>query len=272
MSPLKPDFIYFKSICETLNFSRAAEKLGMQQAALSKSVKKLEDQLGEILIYRMKGGHQLTTAGKNLYARILACESAWEQGSSGLILPGVVKLGCHPTIGRSLLPKILPTIEKEFALPIEIVFGTSYEITQQVSRLQIDFGLVINPIKNSDLIAFQVRDEFVAAWASKVQPIYKVVYFNPEMIQINQVLKRWSHAKMIAIRDYETIAGVVLESADACAILPSSVAETFTQLKPVSGKLLKSSLRLIYHKLKRKENLAVLSQDLPKRLVELSRR
>lgn len=55
---------YFKTICKYDNLTRAAEKLGISQPALSNSVRQLELEFGIILFKRTSKGLVLTDAGK----------------------------------------------------------------------------------------------------------------------------------------------------------------------------------------------------------------
>lgn len=53
----------FRVIAETLNFTRAAKRLHLTQAAISHQIKALETELGEPLFIRLKRGVQLSPAG-----------------------------------------------------------------------------------------------------------------------------------------------------------------------------------------------------------------
>ena len=44
---------YFLGICETQNFTRAAESCGVAQPSLTKAIKKLEEELGGELFRRV---------------------------------------------------------------------------------------------------------------------------------------------------------------------------------------------------------------------------
>ncbi len=54
----------FRVIAETLNFTKAAEKLFLTQSAVSHQIKALEEELGEPLFIRAKRGVIMTNAGK----------------------------------------------------------------------------------------------------------------------------------------------------------------------------------------------------------------
>ncbi|MEH6939071.1 LysR family transcriptional regulator [Bacillus sp. JJ664] len=57
---------YFIAICEELHFTRAAEKLGISQPALSRQMRALEDRLGVRLFDRLGKKIAITEAGKIL--------------------------------------------------------------------------------------------------------------------------------------------------------------------------------------------------------------
>jgi len=54
----------FRAVAETLNFTRASERLGLTQSAVSHQIKALEEELGEPLFIRAKRGVKLSQAGK----------------------------------------------------------------------------------------------------------------------------------------------------------------------------------------------------------------
>ncbi len=61
---------YFYAVVDTLNFSRAAEKLRVAQPALSRQIRDLEDELGARLFDRNRVHVQLTDAGRTLAAHV----------------------------------------------------------------------------------------------------------------------------------------------------------------------------------------------------------
>ncbi|MBK6425352.1 MAG: LysR family transcriptional regulator [Blastocatellia bacterium] len=54
----------FHTVAETLNFTRAAERLHINQSAVSHQIKALETELGEPLFIRAKRGVTLSHAGR----------------------------------------------------------------------------------------------------------------------------------------------------------------------------------------------------------------
>ncbi|RWM30717.1 MAG: LysR family transcriptional regulator [Mesorhizobium sp.] len=60
----------FEAVARTLSFSRAAIDLGVTQAAVSRQIKRLEDQLQVDLIVRSGGSNRLTDAGELLFGSV----------------------------------------------------------------------------------------------------------------------------------------------------------------------------------------------------------
>ena len=78
-APSTRDLQAFMAIAEELSFRRAAERLFLDQSALSRRVQNLEDLLGFRLIFRTTREVELTEAGRELLARAMHLAMATEQ-------------------------------------------------------------------------------------------------------------------------------------------------------------------------------------------------
>ena len=55
---------YFLAVCDTLNFTKAAEQCNVTQPALTRAIQKLEGELGGLLFSRERGNTHLTELGR----------------------------------------------------------------------------------------------------------------------------------------------------------------------------------------------------------------
>jgi LysR family transcriptional regulator, hydrogen peroxide-inducible genes activator len=67
---------YFLAVCETLNFTRAAENCNVTQPALTRAIQKLEDELGGLLFRRERHLTHLTDLGRLMRPQL---EQVWQQ-------------------------------------------------------------------------------------------------------------------------------------------------------------------------------------------------
>lgn len=67
---------YFLAVCETLNFTRAAEHCNVTQPALTRAVQKLEEELGGLLFRRERHLTHLTDLGRLMRPQL---EQIWQQ-------------------------------------------------------------------------------------------------------------------------------------------------------------------------------------------------
>ena len=74
----------FESAARLENFSRAAEELGMTQAAVSYQVRQLEDRLGRALFVREKGRVRLSETGQRVFPAIRAAFAAMHDAFAAL--------------------------------------------------------------------------------------------------------------------------------------------------------------------------------------------
>ena len=117
----------FLSVADTLNFSRSSELLHMSVSAVSRTVRRLEDELGQPLLERDNRSVRLTSAGLEFreYARNSVAQ--WQQLRRKLgsdeELAGEVSLFCSVTATYSVLAPILETFRNTHPA-VEIMMHT----------------------------------------------------------------------------------------------------------------------------------------------------
>lgn len=166
----------FLTVAETLNFRRAAERLGVAQPALSRSVRQLEQYLGFALFERSTRRVALTPAGELLYregAEVVqrlsrACTRAERvaQGLSGSIMVGY---STFATAGP--MSDIIIAFRKQFP---EAVVGlrllASSEQAEALEAGTLDLGFIMSTVSVPPLTKIVISRERLVALVPKSHP------------------------------------------------------------------------------------------------------
>lgn len=232
---------YFLEVAETLNFSRAAERLGVTQPALSQAVQRLEKSFGSPLFVRTRTGVQLTRSGHKLFSRGRKLVSEWEDLIQDSLrdeteLRGNYTLGCHPAVGLYTLPQVLPELLQDHPeLGFTLSHDLSRKVTERVIAFQLDFGIVINPVQHPGLVIRKLGTDVVGLWTrekpTELQDLSSgkaVLISDPELLQSQTLMQRFAKkgvrfGRQIGSSSLEVIASLVSSGAGV-GILPRRVA------------------------------------------------
>jgi LysR family transcriptional regulator, cell division regulator len=253
MIPSPHELIYFIELANTLNFSRASERIGISQPSLSSAIKRLERTIGTELFIRGKNGVVLTQAGKRLLSHSKQLLQLWDTVKSESLashheVQGSILLGCHPSVALYSLHRFLPTLFSKYPkLEIQLKHDLSRKIVEGIINLSIDIGIIVNPVKHDDLIIKKLYDDKVTLWHTTDanntnQNIHSgdvVIICDPELTQTQWLLKRLHkvgvhYRRLIASNNLEVIANLTAHGA-GIGILPTSVARSnyLSKLKPL---------------------------------------
>lgn len=162
---------HFHVLAETLNFSRAAERLHIAQPALSVSIQKLETELGTKLFERTPTGVLLTASGQAalIEARRLLYHGEQMQRSARDAAQGAggrLRIGFVGSAIYGLIPTLIPRFRSQYP-NVELVLreATSARILEMLNEEALDVGIVRTPLLQSHpatLLTLQ-RDHFLAA-------------------------------------------------------------------------------------------------------------
>jgi LysR family hydrogen peroxide-inducible transcriptional activator len=154
---------YFLKIAARGNFTRAAEELLITQPALSRSIAKLEEELGQPVFERQSRTVQLTDAGRLLRARAeqiltLVDDTLAEITDDGQ--SGRIRLGAIPTIAPYLLPTLLRAFTERHPRANLVVFEeTTEKLLQRTLHGEIDVAILALPVPKQHLDAVQLFEE-----------------------------------------------------------------------------------------------------------------
>lgn len=157
----------FLFVATERSFSRAAERLHKTQPAISQTIKRLEDNLGEKLFDRSSKGGQLTEAGTILldYARRLTvlkdeAESAVRELQD--LRRGRVLLGANEATVHVLLPIIEKFRLQYPEAQVEVSRRPARQIANDVLNRTLDFGVLTFPPRERGLLSLALEhDELV---------------------------------------------------------------------------------------------------------------
>lgn len=242
MLPSSAELKYFLEISNTLNLSRAAERLGISQPSLSLALMRLEKSIGTLLFIRHKNGVTLTQPGKQLLLHVKKLLQEWESTKSQALssqqkVQGHFTLGCHSAIAIYGLSGFLANLlEAHPELEIHLKHDISRKITEQVINLSIDIGIVVNPIKHPDLIMQKLCNDEVTLWVGKgkrnIQNIHSkhaIIMCDTELTQTQTLLKKCNKLGLTTNRIMTTDSLEVIAhlTASGCGIgiLPTRLAK-----------------------------------------------
>jgi len=142
---------YFLALCESLNFRRAAVKCNVTQPALSRAIRKLEQELGGLLFRREAQQVGLTDLGRlvrpqleEIAARAKGVELAAQQFLKLENAP--LRLGALCTIGPEIITKFLKEFSNRHpAVEITLRDGTVKGLIQLLLDDAIDFAIMAQP-------------------------------------------------------------------------------------------------------------------------------
>jgi DNA-binding transcriptional LysR family regulator len=148
---------YLVAVAEELNFTRAAERLGISQPPLSLQIRQMEKELGTPLFHRRARSVELTDAGNLLLeeARVIlkqveAAENAVRRrarGETGRLVVG--------SAGATYFHPLIPAIIREYGMryPDIVLAPHASNTSLLVARLragQVDIALIRPPIDDAN--------------------------------------------------------------------------------------------------------------------------
>lgn len=236
MLPSPSDLAYFLAVAEAGSLSKAAMRLGIAQPSLTLAMQRLETQLSVPLFLRSRKGTSLTKSGQNLLKDTRLLLQSWEKLREGVLnatyeVAGRLKLGVHPSVALYSLPLFLPIVLRDFPkLEISLTHDLSRNLVGKVIDLEIDLGIVVNPVAHPDLVIRPLARDEVTLWRSADIKNEDVLICEPSLLQTQAILRKLKRSgrkfpRMIESSSLEVIRHLAVSGA-GWAILPERVART----------------------------------------------
>ncbi|WP_119272456.1 LysR substrate-binding domain-containing protein [Taklimakanibacter deserti] len=153
--------------------SKAADRLALTQPAVSDHIRKLEAAYGSELFLRRRGGVELTSFARKLYA---VTERMFEAETEALELlsrargleEGSLSIGADAA--THLLPLIRRFRERYPKIGLRLVAGNSAQLLSRLDRFEIDFAVIAGAPPQQDYHARLLREDALAAFTAATHP------------------------------------------------------------------------------------------------------
>jgi LysR family positive regulator for ilvC len=145
------DFNLFLHLADSLHFARSAKALHMSPSALTRSIQRLEEELGQPLFQRSKRSVALTRAGEifrdharaqqAVHARLL------EALATEAVAPsGELRIACTVTACHSVLPKLLARCRERYpGIHLQLSTSDAARCMQALENDEVDVAVVPEP-------------------------------------------------------------------------------------------------------------------------------
>ncbi|WP_083803345.1 LysR family transcriptional regulator [Roseovarius sp. TM1035] len=178
----------FAVVAEELNFRRSAERLALDQSALSRRIQKLEAQLGYPLFERSTREVTLTPAGQSFFRSVSnllydCSNSILEARRIAEGQTGQVRVGYMAFAATELLPQTVARFRKrhpDVALELKYIRTQGQKVA--LANDEIDVGFLIGPFDNSEYHSVLLASDLLYLVMPKGHSLLKKAEIAPDDI------------------------------------------------------------------------------------------
>ena len=148
---------YFDAVAETLNFTRAAERLHVTQSTLSHQIRQLEEELGAPLFDRSGKHVRMTEAGEVLRSHMAPVLGQIDRGLQALRAPAEavtdsIRLATTPSFNTRMVPQCVATLLNHYpGVQVTVEELAAAPILQRLRAGRLDMAVSYPPGDGSDL-------------------------------------------------------------------------------------------------------------------------
>lgn len=209
---------YFQTVASCGSYSRGSELLHISQPAISRAIRKLEDELGTSLFKRHGHGVSLTESGKTLLSRgqsiLRQLDQARQEVRAGRTSPaGTISLAMPPAAGHILVPPLIEAFGTAYPnVTVNVVGGFSSTIHEWLVRGRVDVACAHDPLPQRGFQMIPLLDEEVFLVGKKGAFPFRRAYARPEDLstlpliapgELNasrRMLDRWAADKRLQLQ------------------------------------------------------------------------
>jgi DNA-binding transcriptional LysR family regulator len=137
----------FVSVAENGGFTKAAQKLFIEQPSVTRAIQRLEDDVGPLFL-RTKRRVQLTTKGSDLFVLaknilIAGDDFLGVAKNKESELSGTIKFAAGTPISSLLMPEVISKISKEYPRLWPMMYtGITDDVVRRIKNRELEFGLL----------------------------------------------------------------------------------------------------------------------------------
>lgn len=180
----------FLAVVDAGNYTAAAEQLHMSQPAISMHIRALEEQLGDVRLFRRVGQRMVPThAGEELLLgarELVALSDRTEQNIRALRgnVTGRVVIGCTPSSGEFLLPPLLSVFLIQFPeVALEVRVAPCETLLEDLNTRQVSLLLLEEQQRRRGWESFLLGREELILLSPPDYPISQQSEVTPGMVR-----------------------------------------------------------------------------------------
>jgi DNA-binding transcriptional LysR family regulator len=180
----------FLAVVEAGNYSQAAATLHMTQPAVSQHIHALEEHLGGTKLFRRVGQRMVPThAGEELLVSARELVRLAERAEQNIMalrgqVAGRVALGCTPSSGERLLPRLLAAFREQFpAVSLAVSVAPAEDLLDALSDRSVAMLLIEEQQRRRGLEAVPIGGEPVVLLAPTGHPLLKQEQVPPGVLR-----------------------------------------------------------------------------------------
>jgi len=159
----------FARVVELGSFTAAADQLGLPKSSVSRSVSRLEEELGVRLLQRTTRTSHLTDAGHAYYERARVALGGLEEAASAAanasaVPRGVVRVTAPNDLGSMKLADIMTRFAKKFPL-VHVDLSLSSRVVDLIAE-GFDLAVRAGKLSDSTLVARKIGSDSLGVFAS----------------------------------------------------------------------------------------------------------
>ena len=236
----------FRAVAETEHLPAASKHLRVSPSALSRTIRLLEDDVGQQLFNRVGRNLELNETGRRLLSAVRDSMRLVDEALGAMAerqFVGSVRISSHSPFTETY---VLPALERLRVHHHELVphlhGHPESEVNGLLLRGQLDVALVVEPRPHPDLTTVHVADFETRVFCGPGHPMYRDAsdataypFVAPEAEE-GRVMDGWPahQPRTIAMRADLAVGLMLCRAGHYLAVLPAPVVHRYPELKPLN--------------------------------------